>query len=225
MIRFVKLLSMQHEVPLQKWIAEGAVFKFVGDNVDKRKGVRDIRSDHRQELKHMYSLLIVKGRVKPPLSACTPFLSPSLKSTPITTFLPSLEDIAALKSNMVVLVSRIISKYIKGLSHLSKYTTQHITHVYSQEMATKSEVVVLDVLHKNEAKHSDMLEIMKAQQSYLGPEFNSTVLSGGDQLTCERQRCSQKHVMDSDNPKDRLELLEPQVEDWHALQSILGVSQ
>ena len=52
MIRFVKLLSMQHEVPLQKWIAEGAVFKFVGENVDKRKGVRDIRSDHRQELKH-----------------------------------------------------------------------------------------------------------------------------------------------------------------------------
>ena len=52
-------------------------------------------------------------------------------------------------------------------------------------MTTKSEVVVLDVLHKNEAKHSDMLQIMKAQQSYLGPEFKSTVFSGGDQLTCE----------------------------------------
>ena len=65
---------------------------------------------------------------------------------------------------------------------------------------------------------------MKAQQSYLGPKFKSTVLSGGDQLTCECQRCSQKHVMDSDNRRDRLELLEPQVEDQHALQSIeLGI--
>ena len=96
----------------------------------------------------MYSLLVVKGRVKPPLSACTPFVSPPLQSTPITTFLPSLEDIAALKSNMVVLVRRIISKYIKGLSHLSKYTTQHIAHVYSQEMATKSEVVAAQKLNQ-----------------------------------------------------------------------------
>ena len=40
--------------------------KFVGDNVDKKREVRNIRSDHHGELKHMYSLLAVKARVKPP---------------------------------------------------------------------------------------------------------------------------------------------------------------
>ena len=32
-----------------------------------------------------------------------------------------------------------------------------------------------------------------------------------------------KHVMDGDTQEDRLDLLEPVVEDWHTLQSFLGV--
>ncbi len=31
-------ISEQHKVPIQKWIDEGASFKFVGDNVDKKRG-------------------------------------------------------------------------------------------------------------------------------------------------------------------------------------------
>ena len=91
-------------------------------------------------------------------------------------------------------------------------------------MAEKSEVAVLDVLHKNEASHVDMLDIMKEQQSYLGSNFSDKVLSGGDQLTCKRQRCAQPHVMDSDNVVDRLELLEPVIEDWHAFMTFLEVN-
>ena len=45
---------------------EGSSFKFVGDNVDKKRGVRDIRSDHQGEMKHMYSLLAVKSRMPSP---------------------------------------------------------------------------------------------------------------------------------------------------------------
>ena len=40
--------------------------KFVGDNVDKKKGVRDVQSDHRSKMHNMYSLLAVKGRVAVP---------------------------------------------------------------------------------------------------------------------------------------------------------------
>ena len=87
-------------------------------------------------------------------------------------------------------------------------------------MSEKSEVAVID---KNEACHADMLDIMKAQQSYLGNKFDDRVLSGGDQLTCERQRCTQLHVMDSDTKADRLQLLEPVVEDWHAFMIFLEV--
>ena len=57
-------------------------------------------------------------------------------------------------------------------------------------MAKKSEVVVLDVLHKNEAKAADMIDIMIEKHSYLKDSIELTVMSGGDQMTCERQRCS-----------------------------------
>ena len=71
-----------------------------------------------------------------------------------------------------------------------------------------------------------MLDIMKTMHDYLGGEFpcDKKVLSGGDQFTCERQCCIQKHVMDGDTPTDRLELVEPVIEDWHTLMCFLKVS-
>lgn len=56
-------------------------------------------------------------------------------------------------------------------------------------------------------------------QEYLGKEYppEKKVASGGDQLTCERQAAAVRHMMDGDTPKDRLQLLEPQLEDWHSL--------
>ena len=50
-------------------------------------------------------------------------------------------------------------------------------------MATKSDVVVCDVLHKNENKRVDMIDIMMSTQDYLGKDFKHTVASGGDLLT------------------------------------------
>ena len=51
---------------------------------------------------------------------------------------------------------------------LWKFVVTHIPHPYSDKMAEKSEVVVLDVLHKNETKSSDMVHIMREMASYLG---------------------------------------------------------
>lgn len=73
-----------------------------------------------------------------------------------------------------------------------------------------------------------MLDIMESLQSYLkiGAEFQESlkVLSGGDQLTCEKEMGAQRHIMDGDTPHDQLQLLEPQCEHWHTLMCFLGVS-
>ncbi len=92
-------------------------------------------------------------------------------------------------------------------------------------MTEVSQTHFLDVLLKNEAKSSDMIDIMVAMQDYLGKDFppNRKVLSGGDQLTSERQCCAQRHLMDGDTPKDRLQLIEPVCEDWHGLMCFLKV--
>ena len=43
------------------------------------------------------------------------------------------------------------------------------------------------------------------------------VLSGGDQLTKERQIGAQRHMMCGNSIQERLELLEPTSEDWHCM--------
>ena len=66
---------------------------------------------------------------------------------------------------------------------------------------------------------------MVAMQGYIGDQEGKVgVLSGGDQLTCERQAGAQRHVMDVDTQEERLQLLEPVCEDWHALMCFMKVS-
>lgn len=218
-------VSKLHTTPLQQWIADDVLIKFWGDNVDKKKGVRDVRSDHHGSLLHMYSILAGRSRVQASELSRTGCVAP-LSQLAADEFLPTSEDFEAVRSNLVVLVSRIITRYIDGLSVLSKSVPQHIKHKYSTEMGKKSEVIVLDVLMKNEASRSDMIDIMKSMQGYLGKEYSNErrVPSGGDQLTCERQVGAQRHTMDGDTVQDRLGLLEPVTEDWHCLVCFLSVS-
>ena len=82
MLKLVSDVSKNNEVPLKKWIGESSPpnVKFIGDNVSKRVGVRDIRSDHQSHLKHMYSILVVKGRVPNPPASDQLFNPPPLSS-------------------------------------------------------------------------------------------------------------------------------------------------
>ena len=100
-LKLVNNISERHKAPLERWIKEGASFKFVGDNVDKKRGMRDIRSDHRGELKHMYSLPAVKARVQPP-PPVPRFSPPDLGSHEVSHFLPTESDLSAINSNLVV---------------------------------------------------------------------------------------------------------------------------
>ena len=51
------------------------------------------------------------------------------------------------------------------------------------------------------------------------------VFLGGDQLIAARARCSKKqHMGNATSPQERLEVLVPMVEDWHAKGCLLGVS-
>ena len=216
-------ISKCHTQVLDQWLREGAFVKFVGDNVDKQCNVRDIRSDHHGQLKHMFSLLVIKARISPP-DPLPEFSPPSLVSDNVDCFLPSLEDLKVVESDLEVLVGRIVCEYIKGLRELKRSVVKHIPHTYSDKMAEKSEVIVLDVLHKNETKSSDMVLIMREMASYLGASYKHTALSGGDHVTCEREQGAKRHVMCSNTREGRLEQLEPCVEDWHCVMNFMIVS-
>ena len=217
-------VSNAHAVPIRSWIKEGIEFKFVGDNVDKKRGVRDLRTGCHGEMKHMYSIIAVRSRIAPCSAAHSAHFS--LESLQPSMVLPNVDDVCQIKKNLMVLVSRILCRYITCLSSFSGAVLSHIPHEYSDQMACKSDTIVLDVVSKNEAKHSDMIDIMNILHDYLGEGFPSDkkVLSGGDQLTCERQVCAQRHMMDGNSRQERLAFLEPVCEDWHCLMCFLGVS-
>ena len=213
-----------HTVPIQNWIKDDAIFKYWGDNVDKKRCVRDYRSDNQGELLHMYSILVGRSRTPAPELQHTRQLS-KLSEIPNKLFLPQASDVQAVKDNLVILVSRILREYIPALGFLSGVVPKHILHKYSQKMSKKSEVVVLDILMKNETEHKDMLEIMKVMQGYLeeGYPQECRIVSGGDHLTCERQIGAQKHMMDGNIQQERLDVFEPVAEDWHCQLCIIMV--
>ncbi len=218
-------LSKTHSVPLTQWIEKGIVFKFWGDNVDKKRRVRDLRSDHKGTMLHMFSILVGRSRTPGPQFPHVGQIS-KLSEVPADFFLPTSDDVSRVKTNLTHLVSRVLTKYIPGLVCFAKIVPKHITHTYSKEMSHKSEVFTLDVLMKNEALHKDMIDIMGTLQKYLGEGYNNErrVLSGGDQLTKERQIGAQMHMMCGNSLLERLELLEPTSEDWHCMVCFLKVS-
>lgn len=226
-LKVVDVISELHKAPVREML-ESASFslKFVDDNVQKHKGVRDIRSDHRGMMMHMYSLLAMQTRTPTASSLAKTGSTGNLHSMKADYFLPTKDDIQHIRQNLTILVGRILCEHIHCLQPFAQCIPNHIPHEYYSHMSKESQTWFLDVLVKNEASNSDMAAIMKTMQNYLGNDLPSAtkVLSGGDQLTCERQCGVQRHFMDADTPQESLQLIEPVCEDWHALMCFMKVS-
>ena len=209
----VSEVSALHKAPVHDWLSQGLDMKFVGDTVDKKKGVRDLHSDKKGGMTHMFSMLVVKSRVLSTglsiTSSCSDF-----HSLQPADFLPTDSDLQSIKCNLITLVSRVLCTYITALKPFSSVVAAHIPHKYSEQMAKRSDVHVFDVLLKNEAAHAHMIDIMSHQQSFITNDFPSghKLMSSGDQLTCERQVGAQRQRMDEDTAREKLMLVEPQVE-------------
>ena len=218
-------ISELHTAPLSMWTSSNTPFMFWGDNLDKQRRVCDVRSTRHGALLHMYSILAGCSRTTDPTLCQTGHVA-SLSSISPNSLLPTHSDFSCIKVNLVVLVARLLTQYMKDLRPFSKSVPRHIDHKYSKEMSQKSTVVVVDVLKKNEACRNDMVDIMMKMQEYLGEEYPSDhhILSGGDQLTCERQIASILHRKDGDTMQERLGIFEPVTSDWHCMVVLLSVS-
>ena len=90
-LKLVGDVSQIHTVPLQQWIKDDVIFKFWGDNVDKKRNVRDVRSDNQATMLHMYSLLVGRGRI-PGIGLSRVGQVAKLSSLPTESFLPTLSE-------------------------------------------------------------------------------------------------------------------------------------
>ena len=143
-LQMVSEIGECHLIPLRRWLEAGECAQlFIGDNVDKRKSVRDIRSDSQAPHVHGQST-----HTPPTVDRFTPI---DLEKISISTFLPSITDIQSLRRNLVILISRILCKYIQALAYMSDVVLKRILHTRTDDTVKKSDTIVLDVLHRNEA--------------------------------------------------------------------------
>lgn len=164
--------------------------------------------DNQGSLLHMYSILDGRSRIPPNTLSYTGHVS-SLTTIPAKEFLPVEDDFINVQQNLIIIVSRMLTQYIKGLSAFAKAVPQHIQHQYSVEMGRKSEVIVLDVLMKNEACRGDMIEIMHCMQTTLGSRVSTLV----------RRKCCQE--VTSSHANGRLELKDIR---WMVIQFSRGLA-
>ncbi|KAL5463740.1 hypothetical protein EMCRGX_G032667 [Ephydatia muelleri] len=171
------------------------------------------------------------------------FTSMPDKTEIAATLLPSLNDDQILKENVAILVSRILTNNLKFFRLTFQELIQwHIKHPYYKEMSSKSLVVPLGILLKNENKASDMIGIVNHIHHYVPavPDIQEQVLStgetvdvdqtslhtilfGGDQLTCARARSAIDNKLNSQTPHKRFMGIEPVIEEWHTKVNFLRV--
>ena len=165
-------------------------WKLVGDNLDLTVKVRDMRLDNPNQQYHFFHTIAVQDRISTAhLDDSRPQQLVSNLST--SDFVPSSSDYERLRSDLTVLVSRIVVAELSAFQFMSKAVPDHILHDYSREMARPSVVVgyynystkvttfsifkvlcfhlklPLGVILKNENINGEMIEIMETLHQYV----------------------------------------------------------
>ena len=113
--------------------------RIVADSVDLSvKAVIQIQTHSNQSIHwtHQYTIL---DRVTNNLDVSKP--RALLTELQLSTVLPTLEVQNAIKEDCVLLVSWIITIYLKAFQHLRRVVVHHIPHHHSDKLAQKSQIV------------------------------------------------------------------------------------
>ena len=133
-------LPQQRELTVEPCIEEVSVntgYKIVFDNIDKNIKPRFMRSDYQTRSLHYVNSYAVKDRIN-----FSQFLSETPTELTLFEVLPNDADYKSLKDDFTVLVSRMIVEHMAFFSADYKgLPAKHISHPFSKEMASKSEVV------------------------------------------------------------------------------------
>lgn len=119
-------------------------FRIVADNVDFSVKARIQTKEHSNQSihwTHQYAVLdrvTSKGEDSKPKSALSD-LQPSV-------LLPTQDVQNAIKEDCVILISRIITTYLKAFQHLRNVVVHHIPHKHSESMSQKSQIVSMSHL-------------------------------------------------------------------------------
>lgn len=111
-------------------------FKIVGDNIDKDVKPRDMRVDYSTRSLHYFHAYAVQDRLDLTGYSDEP-RNPDMSSIQVESVLPSLTDEEALRSNMSILIARILKKHLPFFVKFGAGVQRHILHHFYLEMSQK----------------------------------------------------------------------------------------
>ena len=212
----VELIGGHFNDQLIDLLKQGKRFRLVGDNINWKVGVHDQRLDNTSKMMHAFgSAAIVQNIDFRHLSACSP--QRPYDETPVQAFLPSVDDIEAIKHDYTILASRVAFEFIPYFKSFEDIVPNDISKPCDPKLKEKSTVIPLPVLFKNEQYTQDVVKIMEFYEDCLndahqkaGIDFdNKHIHIGGDQLT--RIRFSEAKAIRAHHPiqRDKFQHLSP----------------
>lgn len=105
----------------------------VGDNFDTSIKPRDMRIDRQTKSLHLFHVCAAVARVST-LHLDDQKSLGDLQKVPLSAYLPSIADCAAIHDNYVILAARVIVNNCATFSSLRNCLPDHIQHEFSDEM-------------------------------------------------------------------------------------------
>ena len=130
--------SMEHAQQLRP--TDYPTYKLVGDNLDKHMKPREMRIDAQSQSLHFFNAYAVRDRVNTSSVSDRP-VHPDITTANVEHLLPTATDDKAIADNFIILIGRILVKYMPFFTHFASGVEKHIRHEYYKEMSQKSVVV------------------------------------------------------------------------------------
>lgn len=219
---------------------EGQESRVVCDNFDLRITPGQLTKDHQNTDNHWISQYVTFDRIDTSGMNNSHSIG-DLSEFEIFNYLLNEAQQAKLRSDFIILVTRVLVKFISWLEPL-KECLGHIKHRHSREMARKSVVVGLPVVPYNQNKHPDVIKYLEWLQDFFKGIANDShqddiedhnlnedehliqIPIGGDLLGRERITGATMLRKGCNKASERFDNMSEVAEFWHAKQAFLSVS-
>lgn len=112
----------------------------MGDNLDHEIHARIQSTQHKNQSIHWTHQFAILDKVQDPNLDRKKAQKPT-KEIQFVELLPNQEVQEHLLNNFAIIVSRIVTKYLKHFQALQNAAVRHVPHQFKKEMATKSQTV------------------------------------------------------------------------------------
>lgn len=107
-------------------------YQIIGDNCDLHVNVRHMTNDNKNKSFHWFNCVALKDQVSG--DHLSDIHETTLEDVPVSSFFPDSGDIQELKSDFMILWSRVIVNHLLAFAFLRNVVVYHIPHQYSNIM-------------------------------------------------------------------------------------------